>query len=237
MNNELGWKTTWLDRRIEWNGALYQENWDHVQGLVNQPDIITLGLTFNGGDYVVRGIETSLVGRITSGLSIEAGGSWNHSEQVKQLVFLWADGTPINFSALRTSNGNTVPNPEGQLGSPLAGAPSFQGNLRARYEFAFKSYHAFAQLGAVHQSHSFSTTDQLSVDLQGHSTDYELPGFTTLDGALGVGKDGWVVQLYGQNLTDTRAELFANYAQYYKAVTVNRPRTIGLHFSYKFVSK
>jgi hypothetical protein len=36
-----------------------------------------------------------------------------------------------------------------------------------------------------------------------------------------------------ENLTDTRAQLYANYQQY-KAVTVNRPRTIGLHFSYHF---
>jgi hypothetical protein len=42
------------------------------------------------------------------------------------------------------------------------------------------------------------------------------------------------VQVYGENLTDTRAELYANYAQWYKAVTVSRPRTIGLRLSYKF---
>jgi len=33
---------------------------------------------------------------------------------------------------------------------------------------------------------------------------------TTYDAALGVGKDAWVVQLYGENLTDTRAQLYAN---------------------------
>ena len=43
------------------------------------------------------------------------------------------------------------------------------------------------------------------------------------------------MQLYGQNLTDTRAQLFANYGQYYKAITVSRPRTIGLRFNYKFI--
>ena len=42
------------------------------------------------------------------------------------------------------------------------------------------------------------------------------------------------MQVYGENLTDTRAELYANYAQWYKAVTVSRPRTIGLRLSYKF---
>ena len=30
-NNELGWKTTWMGRRIQWDGAMYQENWDNVQ--------------------------------------------------------------------------------------------------------------------------------------------------------------------------------------------------------------
>jgi len=49
-----------------------------------------------------------------------------------------------------------------------------------------------------------------------------------------VGKNAWLVQVYAENLTDTRAELYANYAQWYKAITVSRPRTIGLRFSYKF---
>jgi hypothetical protein len=61
-----------------------------------------------------------------------------------------------------------------------------------------------------------------------------LPAFTTYDAALGVGKDSWLVQVYGESLSDTRAELYANYAQWYKAITVSRPRTIGLRFSYKF---
>jgi hypothetical protein len=47
-----------------------------------------------------------------------------------------------------------------------------------------------------------------------------------------VARDAWQVQLYADNLTDTRAELFANYRQYYKAVTVNRPRTVGLRLTY-----
>ena len=57
---------------------------------------------------------------------------------------------------------------------------------------------------------------------------------TTSFGAIGAGKDAWIVQVYGQNLTDTRAELFANDSLGCKAVTVNRPRPIGLRFSYKF---
>jgi outer membrane receptor protein involved in Fe transport len=153
---------------------------------------------------------------------------------VRQATFLWRDGTPIDFGALQDASHHSVPNPSGPLGSPLAGAPPFQGNIRARYEFAFNGYEAFAQIGAVHQSHSLSTTFQLSRDLQGHPVLYDLPAFTTFGAALGITKDTWLVQLYGENLTDTRAHLYASYTQYYKAITVNRPRTIGLGFSHKF---
>jgi iron complex outermembrane receptor protein len=236
-NNELGWKTMWLDRSIQWNGAIYQEDWNHAQISVAAPSFIGLGVYVNGGNYRVRGVETSLVARVTGGLSVAAGGAWNHSELVKEATFRWGDGTPIDFSTLLNFNNQTIPNPGGILGSPLAGAPSFQGNMRARYEIAFNGYDTFAQIGAVYQSHSLATTDHIAHDLQGNSIAYDLRPFTTYDGALGVGRDVWLVQVYGENLTDTRAQLFANYAQFYKAITVNRPRTLGLRFSYKFSSR
>jgi outer membrane receptor protein involved in Fe transport len=236
-NNELGWKTQWMGQRIQWNGAIYQEDWNQTQIGVYGLGVIGGAVTLNGGNYRVRGIETSGVVRAATGLTFEAGAAWNHSELVKQATFLWRDGTPIDFSALQTSSGQSLPNPGGALGSPLAGAPPFQGNIRARYEVPFSGYNAFAQIDAVHQSHSLATAYHLSLDLQGNSTAYDLPAFTTYDGALGVGKDSWLVQVYGENLTDTRAQLYANYAQWYKAVTVSRPRTIGLRFSYKFSGK
>jgi iron complex outermembrane receptor protein len=229
-NNEFGWKTMWMDRRIQWNGAIYQEDWTNAQINVGVNGVISFGTILNGGNYRVRGVETSAVTRVTTGLSIDAGVAWNHSELVKQAPFLWRDGTPIDFSSLQTK----LSNPGGALGSPLAGAPPFQGNIRVRYEFPFNGYDAFAQIDAVHQSHSLATTDQLSLDQQGKSIAYDLPAFTTYDGALGFGKNAWLVQVYGENLTDSRAELYANHTEFYKAITVSRPRTIGLRFSYKF---
>ena len=49
----------------------------------------------------MRGVETSAVARVTTGLTLEAGAAWNHSELVKEATFLWADGTPIDFSSLQ----------------------------------------------------------------------------------------------------------------------------------------
>jgi hypothetical protein len=232
-----------LNQRFQWNGAIYQQNWNHAQ--VGAFDIDVLGTaTINGGNYRVRGIETSGVARVAPGLTIEAGAAWGHSEVVKEASFSWADGTPIDFTTLQTSACQRqtsacqgLSNPAGTLGSPLAGAPPFQGNIRVRYEVTVNGYDAFAQFGAVHQSHSLATTDRLTRGVQGNSIAYDLPPFTTYDGAVGVGKDGWIVQIYGENLTDARAELYANDAQSYKAITVNRPRTVGLRFSYNFRSE
>ena len=104
-NNELGWKTMWMDRRVQWNGAIYQEDWNNAQIGIGVIGVISYGVILNGGNYRVRGIETSGVARVATGLTIEAGAAWNHSELVKQATFLWADGTPIDFSALQTSSG------------------------------------------------------------------------------------------------------------------------------------
>jgi hypothetical protein len=125
-------------------------------------------------------------------------------------------------------------NPYGAKGSPLAMAPPFQGSLRVRYEVPIADYTAFVQVVGTHQAHSYSTTDRFSVDLQGNSIAYEQPGFSTYDASMGVSKDSWAVQLYGQNLSDKRANLYSSYGQYVKSVLINRPRTLGLRFSYRF---
>jgi iron complex outermembrane receptor protein len=235
INNELGWKTSWLDQRLQWNGDLYQEDWNHVQIDAFAPDSLGNGVV-NGGNYRIRGAETSGTALVATGLTLEAGAAWNHSVLVKEAVLSWADGTPINFATLQTAGGDPLPNATGTLGSALAGAPAFQGNIRARYEVHFSDFTAFAQIGAVHQSQSLATTDRTTLDLQGRSIAYELPAFTTYDGAVGIGRGAWLTQIYGVNLTDERAQLYANYSLSYKAVTVNRPRTVGLRFGYKFRS-
>lgn len=231
-NNEFGWKTSWFGDRLRWNGALYQEQWDHAQ--FGALDNSVTGISaFNGGDYRLRGIETSGTVRPLDGLTLDFGVAWNRSELVREAQFNWADGTPINWSLLQTYSGEKLANPAGTLGSPLAGAPTFRGNLRLRYERVLGDFSAFAQLGVVNQSNSLASTDRLSLDAQGHSIAYDLPPFTTFDGAVGLSKDGWQVQLYGQNLADKRAQLFESASQSYTAITVNRPRTVGLHVSYQ----
>ena len=225
-NNELGWKTQWFDHRLQFNGAIYQEDWKNVQISLFDPGVFgNLVFTTNGPNYRVRGAETELVARVTHALTVNGSASWNSSSLVNEPVLIGTNGQPLPV------------NPYGATGSPLAQSPPFQANLRLRYEFAVNDYQAFWQIGGTHQAHSYATTDRFTLDLQGNSVAYDQPGFSTYDASMGVAKDAWAAQIYGQNLTDTRADLFTNYSQYVKSVTINRPRTLGLRFSYKFGSK
>ena len=98
--------------------------------------------------------------------------------------------------------------------------------MRVRDEFMLGTYAASWQVAALHQAHSYSQT--------GNIVAYTQAPFTQYDASAGVSKDAWSAQLYGQNLTDTRADLYANSQQFVKAETVSRPRTVGLKFTYRF---
>jgi len=218
INNELGWKTEWFDHRLQLNGAVYQEDWKNVQVSFYDPQggLGNLIFTTNGPSYRVRGVETQIVARVTHGLTFTGAASWNSSDQTNSPYLIGTDGQPIK----------SIPNPYGPLNSPLAQSPPFQANLRARYEFTFNDYHAFWQLGGVHQAHSYSATGNVQA--------FDQPGYTTYDGALGVAKDAWLVQLYGENITDVRYVTFINSGQFVQTNFIGRPRTIGLKYSYKF---
>jgi iron complex outermembrane recepter protein len=225
-NNEVGWKTQWFDHRVEFNGAVYQEDWKNVQEeLFESCCFGNLSFVINGPNYRVRGVETQLIARPLHGLTVTAGAAWNSSSLVSEPPILDASGHPITDPR--------IGQPFGAIGSPLAQSPPFQGTLRLRYDFPILTYNAFWQIGGQHQAHSISATSRTDVPNQpGYA--YDEPGFSTYDASLGVAKDAWVVTAYGENITDTRADLYENPNQFVDAKTVNRPRTAGLRFTYKF---
>jgi len=219
VNNEVGWKTQWLDHTLQFNGALYQESWHNTQiSIFDSNPLLGFGnLTFtaNGPNYRVRGLETQLTYVIVRGLTVTGAAAWNSSSELSNPL----PNVKVN-------------NPFGAIGSPLAQAPPFEGNLRARYEFPVREYHAFVQIGGTRQAHSYATTDHISTDFFGNSIAYDQPGFSTWDASLGIARDAWTAQLYGTNLSNTQADLFSSYSQFVKANTINVPRTIGLRFGY-----
>jgi iron complex outermembrane receptor protein len=232
-NNEIGWKTQWFDHRLEFNGAVYKEDWTNVQLAFFDPaELGNLTFNANGANYRVKGLETQFIARVTNGLTIQGSMAWNSTEQTNSPFLIANNPASVNFGKPIT----TIANPYGVQGSPLAQSPAFQGNLRVRYEWSFNDYRAFAQVGGARRSHSLSLTGNVpSIAPTGSTTQaFDQPGFTTYDASLGVSKDAWSAQLYGLNITDTRGLTFISSSQAVETQSVIRPRVIGVSFAYKF---
>jgi iron complex outermembrane recepter protein len=253
-NNEFGWKTEFWGNRIQWNGAIYQENWDNVQVPFFDPGVVgNIFYNTNGQNFRIRGIETSLVARVTSGLTLRGAASWNQSEQTNSPALIDnnpADnipggnfGKPITqactLAAGVVTGCSPVPNPYGPIGGPAANAPPIQFSLHARYEWAFMGYAPFVQLDATHSGHSFTQaganpTFALGGALSTSRGRFENPAYSTFDASLGVAKDNWIFTAYGENLGNSNASTFISADQFIIAQTPLRPRVIGGSFAYKF---
>jgi iron complex outermembrane recepter protein len=229
-NNEIGFKTQWLDHHLQVNGAFYQEDWKNVQiGLFDPGVLGNLTFTTNGPTYRVKGFETDILARLAHGWSIAVGGNWDTSSLTNRPQLNDKNGNPINFEALGLHN------PYGDIGSPLAMSPPYSVNIRVRDDFPLGKFDGFVQASAVNRAHMYATTDHLSTENDGKtSIAYDIPGYTSYDLSFGVNKDNWTAQVYTTNLTDVRGITYSSYAQRIKEDYVIRPRTIMLKLSYKF---
>jgi len=241
VNNEIGWKTEWLNHRFLFNGAIYREQWSNVQFPVFNPAYTgSQAFVTNGPDYQVKGLEVQFIARLGAGLSVQAGASWNSSEQTNAPVLIANNPDSANFGkpVYQVVNGvaTAIPNIYGASGSPLAMSPPFQGNIHLRYEWQAGDYAAFAQAGAVTTAHSYNVVGSApSIAPSVYPTQsFDQPGYTTFDASFGVSRDAWTAQLYAQNLTDTRGKVFLSDSQALETQTVTRPRVIGVKFGYKF---
>jgi outer membrane receptor protein involved in Fe transport len=232
-NNEIGWKTEWLDHRVLFNGAIYQEQWDDVQQQFFDPGATgNLSFVTNGANYRVRGLEVQLVGRVTTGLTLFGGASWNSSSLTNSPYLIGnVPGNAENGLPLLTA-----PNPFGLKGSSLPQSPPFQGNIRARYEWVINDYKPFVQIGGQRTAHSRSLPGNVPAIAVGEITTqaYDQPGYSTYDASLGVSKDNWNVQLVGQNLGNTNGKTFISASEAIETQSVIRPRVISLKGGYKF---
>jgi outer membrane receptor protein involved in Fe transport len=243
-NKEIGWKTEWFDHRFQWNGAVYQENWNNVQiGFFDPGETGNLAFGDNGPNFRIRGVETSIVARLTQGLTVQGGASWNSSVQTNSPALIDTNPASVNFgkpiTQSCTASGCTpINNLFGPPGSPSANSPPIQFNVRARYDWIIDSYNYFVQIGGQHVGHSFTQSgSNPSISDKGVTTTllrFENPAYSDFDASLGVAKDNWSVHAFSQNLFNKNVSLFTNTAQFVVAQTPLRPRIIGVNFGYKF---
>ena len=242
-NNELGWKTEFFDHRLQWNGAVYQEDWNNVQVAFFDPGVLgNVGFGTNGPNYRVRGVETSLIAVLAQGLTAQGSASWNSSKQTNSPYLIANNPALLADPATKAEFGQpilSVQNPYGPAGGPSANSPPLQFNLRLRYQWTMNSYNAFVQAGGTHTAHSFTQSSSNPTLSAGQNVSttlirFENPAYSQYDASIGVGKDAWTTELYAQNLTNVNASVFTSTNQFVQAETILRPRVLGLKFGYRF---
>ena len=258
-NRELGFKTEFLEHRLQINGSIYQMDWKDVQTLIYNPGVFgnsTFGVS--GPNYRVKGGELQIVARVTDGVTLQGSFSHNNSSQTNSPCIRSAGPASIpggisgNPTANRVcitqvtgtdANGKKVNipvnNPLGSVGSVPAFSPKNQYSLRARYDFSLNDYKGWAMLGASHtdemdnEPSSFTAGAGLAVPTTTWLR-YTQAAYTTFDGAVGFAKDSWTAELYGTNLTNKNASLFTSSAQWIQAEVPTRPRVLGIKIGLKF---
>ncbi len=241
-NYEIGAKLALFDRTLQLNLAAYQIDWNNIQITVFDQNISNQTFTTNLLDARIKGLEGDLTWRATSDLTFNSSFSFNDSEMT------------------RYRKNTTVLRP---LGGPLALSPKFQLNYRVHWEKELSSgVSPFATFSFRHVGKSISDViDNVDIRYQGFNPTLgyatstpvyyngrlvspgdvirpipgaqQLASYQAINAAIGVSKDEWRFELFGDNLTDTRAELYKSGNDGELRTTASRPRTVGLRFSYK----
>jgi iron complex outermembrane receptor protein len=209
-NWELGWKTAWLDNTLQFNGAVFLEQWEDFQVSFLGDNGITQ--VDNGPTADVLGTELQGLWMPIDGLRLSAALAYYDSELQEEY------------------DGGAAPK-----GAPLPLTPDFKGNLVARYEFPLGSFDANMQ-GAV----MYETSRPSNLDTDDNEILGDIPSRTVFDLSGGIGKDSWALELFISNVTNEDAPIGISTqcttsvcgVQSYGIRTV--PRTIGLKFSQEF---
>jgi outer membrane receptor protein involved in Fe transport len=212
QNYEFGWKTELFDNSLRFNGSAFFVDVARLQTTIFDPSISNLFFSDNAANAEIRGVEGD---------------------------FTWApysiDGLTVAgaFSILDTEVTEVLtPTNDVLVGSDLAFAPSFQGNLRVRYEWELDREIAGSKLLAhvmpqiVFSDEAFSDI----IEINKAKTD----GYITLGTTIGVSADRWSAELFAKNITNEYVELSNNFVFDRERVNPMRPRTVGLRIAYDY---
>ncbi|GAB5451774.1 MAG: TonB-dependent receptor [Halioglobus sp.] len=203
---ELGWKLDLLDNTLRFNGDVFFVEIEDLQIGIFDPSITNLFFSDNAADAEVMGVEGDFtwVPTFAYGLTLSGGFSWLDTEITESFV--------TDFV---------------REGDELAFAPELQATFSGRYEWDL------AAGKVAHVMGNFSYSDKVNTDIVADNS-IELDSWYLLGATAGISDNDWTAELYVENLTDERAEISGNAIFNEPRITVARPRTVGLRFTYTF---
>ncbi|GGC34304.1 hypothetical protein GCM10011371_22040 [Novosphingobium marinum] len=205
-NYEIGWKTELFDRQLRFNGSAFYVDISRLQTTIFDPSITNLFFSDNAADARIYGLESDFTFAPYTMPGLTVAGA---------------------FSLLDTKITDVLtPTDDVVRGAPLAYAPKFQGNLRVRYEWEVGDMTAHIMPQVTHSSSKF--TDIIEINK------LKLDGYTTFSLTAGLRGDMWSVEVFGENLTDERAQIAGSFYYDRARITTNRPLTGGVRVSFEY---
>lgn len=220
-NYEIGWKTSWLNHTVRFNGALFIEDWDKIQ--FSLPGIQGIIYTVNAGKARSEGFETELSWRATPQFTLSGSGTYVDAKLT----------TPFCDQVLgcASAGGTTY----AAAGTRLPVTPRVKLNATARYETPLGAYNAYLQGGLNYQS---DITTSLRNDYE--ATTGVKAGFATVDFSGGLSRDAYTFDLFITNAFDKRGILGINQScaasQCLSTVRLlpTKPQEFGVKMGYRF---
>ncbi len=202
VNFEFGWKTLLADGRLRFNGSAFMVDVTGLQTTIFDPSIVNLFFSDNAADAEITGLE----------------GDFMYYPDMDGWILSGA------FSFLDTEiTKKLVPTNDVIVGTELAFAPGFQGNVSARKEWGMSSGntgHFQAQLTV--------SDDSVSDVMEPNKAPQD--SYSMMNIRAGVSNDAWLAEVYIDNVTDERAEIANTFVFDRQRVGIVRPTTVGVRF-------
>jgi len=223
-NFEFGWKTSWFDRMLRLNGAVYYEKWNKLQYQLAPVGSVGVVNIYNAGDARIYGAEVDAQLRI-QGFMLAASGSYTDAKLTTNFCSIGANGNPDCASGTLTA----------PKGTRLPVQPKFKGTATARYDFPLGGHDSFVQGSVLHQSgvrNFLGLADDAAVG--------DTKGFTTFDFSAGIKFGDLSFEAFIQNAFDKRGILSRNtfcvptYCGAYARSYPVKPQLFGLKASQRF---
>jgi iron complex outermembrane recepter protein len=244
-NYEVGYKTSWLDNHLRFNGAFFLEDWKNFQfGFLGQNSFTIIR---NAGSARIKGAEQQLEWTPVRGLNFSLGATELDAKLSKDFCI---DVDPVSGGPLPIGPAppagcpfwDAVPS-----GTQLPIVPKFKTNATARYSFPMGG----DMEGHVQGSFSYQTATNSQLAPYQNALIGEQSAYGVLDVLAGLNKGNFSVELFANNALDKRADVYrfnectivGTLTSLFPGTTIcgakpmaaiNTPRTIGIRFGQRF---
>jgi iron complex outermembrane receptor protein len=238
---ELGWKATWLNRRLNTEVAVFFIDYKGIQIPATPPAPYVTNLVQNVGDATSKGVELSVNFAMTEKWTVGGTYSYTPTEFADGTVdggmlrYCGGTGTAIPAAAIgfcpsRTFRGQVLPDVSG---NPLPLSPEQLASLYASFETPLSAAWTFyARTDASYAAETNTQTIKLST----------IPSYTLINARLGLRRGAFEVALWGRNIADKKFVAVSIFQPpvrtgapvFIPNVTMGERATYGLTATYSF---